>query len=170
MHFNGIASTTGIVAVVINGTIAFRCGSTGVMIGGARCRFRLDFELGDALVRFRVVLHLFGDPRARLRDELDRFEVGFGDVGAGFDVVLHLLGDSRARLRDERDRFEVGFGDVGAGFDVVLHLLGDSRARLGDERALRLLGDTFFLGGLPQVVKRFSRSSKARFDIGRQPN
>ena len=156
MHFNGIASTTGIVAVVINDTIAFRCGSTGVMIGGARCRFRLDFELGDALVRFRV--------------ELDRFEVGFGDVGAEFDVVLHLLGDSRARLRDERDRFEVGFGDVGAGFDVVLHLLGDSRARLGDERALRLLGDTFFLGGLPQVVKRLSRSSKARFDIGRQPN
>ena len=124
MHFNGIASTTGIVAVVINDTIAFRCGSTGVMIGGARCRFRLDFELGDALVRFRV--------------ELDRFEVGFGDVGAEFDVVLHLLGDSRARL--------------------------------GDERALRLLGDTFFLGGLPQVVKRLSRSSKARFDIGRQPN
>ena len=127
-----------VIAIVINDTIAFRCGSTGVMIGGARCRFRLDFELGDALVRFRVVLHLFGDPRAR--------------------------------LRDERDRFEVGFGDVGAGFDVVLHLLGDSRARLGDERALRLLGDTFFLGGLPQVVKRFSRSSKARFDIGRQPN
>ena len=136
MHFNGIASTTGIVAVVINDTIAFRCGSTGVMIGGARCRFRLDFELGDALVSFRVVLHLFGDPRARLRDELDRFEVGFGDVGAGFDVVLHLLGDSRARL--------------------------------GDERALRLVGDTFFLGGLPQVVAKIS--SKARFDIGRQPN